>query len=425
MPLLIGGAGINVYRPVYRDGAPTATVAERRAALLGFAAGAFRVDDLAAAAISTLPDGVDVQLRSRRHASSGPTDELDDAASAPITIADRTWLLVVRDPSRPGVALPLLMAVLGISLAALLGALVLVWTRNERMRELQRQAEPGPADRARRTAAASRRTCAEMARSRRDGTTGALLMLDLDNFKQVNDTLGHPVGDRVIEEIAGVLRRPHPRDRRRSPGSAATSSRSSCPAAAAEEARMSAEAIADAIREHVPRRRGSSRSRPASGSRCSATARGPASPPIVPRPTRRCTRPRTAAATASASSTRWRSATTLGPSASGAPAGAQVEHPLRRGFELGAVEPAGAQLATSARRRGAPAPRSVKSSRSVPARAAATPALAGPPKSSTATLPSASVIETPSKPRRSRSSPVAIGREKAAGSARAPGRSRC
>ena len=51
----------------------------------------------------------------------------------------------------------------------------------------------------------------------------------------------------------------------------------------------------------------------------------------------------------------------------------------------------------------------------MPARVAATPAFAGPPKSAAATLPSASVIETPSKPSRSRSSPVAIEREKAAG----------
>ena len=62
--LLIGGSGINVYRPVYRDGAPTATVAQRRAALIGFAAGAFRVSDLAAAVDrDAVPAEVDVQLR--------------------------------------------------------------------------------------------------------------------------------------------------------------------------------------------------------------------------------------------------------------------------------------------------------------------------------------------------------------------------
>jgi diguanylate cyclase (GGDEF)-like protein len=34
----------------------------------------------------------------------------------------------------------------------------------------------------------------------------AILMLDIDHFKQVNDTFGHDAGDRVLREVAGVLR---------------------------------------------------------------------------------------------------------------------------------------------------------------------------------------------------------------------------
>ncbi|HZO05721.1 MAG TPA: diguanylate cyclase, partial [Solirubrobacterales bacterium] len=249
LELALGGPGVNVFQAVYRDGAPRKTVAQRREALIGFVTGSFRAADLLATATGNLPGEVETQLVFDGETVFG--EELDEAAATPIEIAGRTLVLVVRDPDESDLSLPLLLAVVGLAIAVLLGALIFVWSHNEKLQQLQREASQDPL-----TGLKNRRRFDEdlrtaMARARRERSTGAMLMLDLDHFKQVNDDHGHPAGDRLIVEIANVLRR-----RTRESDSLGRLGGDEfavvLPRCSREEAILTAEAIATAIREHEP-----------------------------------------------------------------------------------------------------------------------------------------------------------------------------
>jgi len=52
----------------------------------------------------------------------------------------------------------------------------------------------------------SDRLVTEIARSRRTGRPFALVVFDLDDFKSLNDTLGHAAGDRALTDVAAALR---------------------------------------------------------------------------------------------------------------------------------------------------------------------------------------------------------------------------
>src|ERR1700722_5632549 len=47
----------------------------------------------------------------------------------------------------------------------------------------------------------------ELNRANRTGRIVSLVMLDLDHFKHFNDTFGHQVGDILLKEVAGVIKR--------------------------------------------------------------------------------------------------------------------------------------------------------------------------------------------------------------------------
>jgi diguanylate cyclase (GGDEF)-like protein len=48
---------------------------------------------------------------------------------------------------------------------------------------------------------------AELSRARRHGETVSIALVDFDDFKRVNDTRGHLVGDAVMIAVAGTLKR--------------------------------------------------------------------------------------------------------------------------------------------------------------------------------------------------------------------------
>jgi diguanylate cyclase (GGDEF)-like protein len=84
------------------------------------------------------------------------------------------------------------------SMAAMLGA-VLGFDRMQR--ELERQASTDPL-----TGLANRRAFLDVLEARLQGDAGALVFLDLDNLKPLNDQHGHEVGDAALRATARLLR---------------------------------------------------------------------------------------------------------------------------------------------------------------------------------------------------------------------------
>lgn len=74
-------------------------------------------------------------------------------------------------------------------------------------RRLEELAHTDPLTKALNRRALGERLGAEMERVRRYSTTLSLLLIDLDHFKQINDTHGHLAGDDVLIEVAALLQR--------------------------------------------------------------------------------------------------------------------------------------------------------------------------------------------------------------------------
>jgi diguanylate cyclase (GGDEF)-like protein/PAS domain S-box-containing protein len=104
-----------------------------------------------------------------------------------------TWISVSAEPlQRAGEALPHAVVV------AFVDTTVRQQARNELAREAHTDALTGLANRSHFLQEAER----EVRRSRRHGQPLAVLMIDIDHFKRINDAHGHAVGDRALQAFA-------------------------------------------------------------------------------------------------------------------------------------------------------------------------------------------------------------------------------
>lgn len=102
-------------------------------------------------------------------------------------------------------ALQLLLS--SIAMLSALGVLILVIrTRTSRVAgELSADALTDPLTELANRRGFDRRFDLEVERSRRDGSSLALVICDLDHFKRVNDELGHDAGDEVLRRVATAI----------------------------------------------------------------------------------------------------------------------------------------------------------------------------------------------------------------------------
>lgn len=222
-----------LYLPVYAPGLPHDSMEQRRSNLIGWVYASFHMDDFMASLYGDQPpgltlaiyDGADERDDFLLFRTDGRAQDAEAGAARPMTateymvVAGHNWTLSLRSQQaferRYGRSMQLEIA-LGGSLLSLLLAMLswqMVNGREHALRlaagmteELRHMAQHDPLTGLPNRALFSDRFGQELARAKRQNSRFALVFVDLDNFKQVNDSFGHAGGDQVLRRIADTLK---------------------------------------------------------------------------------------------------------------------------------------------------------------------------------------------------------------------------
>ncbi|MDP2367455.1 diguanylate cyclase domain-containing protein [Rhodoferax sp.] len=225
--------GFILFLPVFQTGQPRGSVAQRRTHLVGWVYASFHMSDFVASLYGKQPAGLGLAIfdgvvptdAALLYRSADYTVEPQALSRLPLSaneylvVAGHTWTLSISalkefETSLGRDSSPII-AITGAGLSLLLALLawLLGFGRDRAMRlaagmteELRHVAQHDSLTGLPNRALFSDRLNQELSRAKRHGDRFALMFLDLDNFKPINDNFGHAVGDLVLQQVAQRLR---------------------------------------------------------------------------------------------------------------------------------------------------------------------------------------------------------------------------
>jgi diguanylate cyclase (GGDEF)-like protein len=224
--------GFVMYLPVYTRGQIRDNIEQRRTQLIGWVYASFQMNDFMASLYGTqspgltlaMYDGADTSAASLMYHSSGGTAIGDPSRQAAVSaneymvVAGHNWTLSLSTQqafeTRYGRGMASMTAVAGTVLSFLLALLawLMINGRNRALslaasmtEELRHVAQHDMLTGLPNRALFNDRLNQELARAKRQQGRFAMIFLDLDNFKPVNDNFGHDVGDQLLQQVARRL----------------------------------------------------------------------------------------------------------------------------------------------------------------------------------------------------------------------------
>jgi diguanylate cyclase len=220
--------GFIMYLPIFAKGQAHDSIAQRRASLVGWLSLSFHMSDFMASLFGQQTPGLTLAIyddvvatddtrlyRSADDASQYPPASTALSAHEYMVVAGHTWMLEMGTTPefarRFDRSATTVIAVTGIGLSCSLALLVwLMLTGRARAlrlaasmtEELRHLAQHDPLTGLPNRTLFSDRVNQELARAKRQNGQFAVIFIDLDSFKPVNDTFGHEIGDLLLQQAA-------------------------------------------------------------------------------------------------------------------------------------------------------------------------------------------------------------------------------